>query len=321
MDRRAIRILFAGNPAISVPALRALAASYTVVGALTNPDRPSGRGKHVEAPPVKLAAIELGIPVIQYDRLRAPAREDVALLRPNLLVSFACGHYFGPQFLSLFSVASINIHPSLLPLYRGCAPIQYALLNGESKTGVSIQRIAATVDSGDILARRIIDLHGDETSESLTKTVADISAPLIVSTIDRLCEGTMEGEAQDDSKASYSAMLRKQDGVIDWHESARAIHSKVRAFYPWPKATTCFNGISLIISSVSGTLDEAGIDSLPTKTIPGTVVSFVKNKGLGVACGDGLLYVARLQLAMKREMDSASFVNGNPGIMGAVLGR
>jgi len=320
MERNAVRILFAGNPSISVPSLKALAQVFQVVGVLTNPDRPTGRGKHLEAPAVKVAAEELGLPVLQYEHLLQKARTEIAALHPDILVSFACGHYFGPKFLALFPLAAINIHPSLLPHYRGCAPIQCALLNGEPRTGITIQRIAPEMDTGSILDCRIIELDGTETSVSLTDTVAELSAGMIVSTIQRLCAGTLQECAQDTSGVSYSTRLGKQDGVIDWHRQVRVIHSMVRAFQLWPKTTTSLKGVPLTITSVHGPLDQAGLEPVPPGVLPGTVVEFVKGKGLAIACGDGLLYVDRLQLAMKKELDSASFINGNPGILGAVLG-
>ncbi len=320
MDSSELRILFAGNPAISIPSLKALMESFTVVGVLTNPDRPSGRGKRLEAPPVKTAALELGLPVLQYERLRARSREEVAALQPNLLVSFACGHYFGPKFLSLFSIAAINIHPSLLPLYRGCAPIQGALLNGDEQTGITVQHIAAEVDCGDILNHVVIELDGTETTESLTSIVAEKSASLIIFTLQGLCAGSLKEQVQDNSAATYSAMLSKEDGIIDWSRPADEIHRKVRAFYPWPKTSTTFNGVPLIIASVYGPVSEVTREALAPDTLPGTVIGFDKKKGLAIACGDGLLYVQRLQLSMKKEMDSISFINGNPSIIGSVLG-
>ena len=320
MDCCELRILFAGNPEISVPTLKALASAFNVVGVVTNPDRPAGRGKRLEAPPVKSAALELGLPVLQYERLMRQAREEVSQLQPDLLVSFACGHYFGPKFLGLFPQGAINIHPSLLPLYRGCAPIQGALLHGDAITGISIQRIVAEVDCGDILASQPILLEGTETTETLSAIASRISAELIVPTLERLCAGDLLEHPQDNDKASYSGMLSKQDGIIDWTQSAREIHAKVRALYPWPKASTTYGGVPLIISAVDGPVSEAGKETVQGQQVPGTVVRLDKKRGLAIACGDGLLFVRRLQLSMKKELDSQSFVNGNPGIIGSIMG-
>lgn len=315
-----LRILFAGNPAIAVPALTALAQNFTVVGVLTNPDKPVGRGRHMESPPVKLAAQQLGIPVLQYDRLRTEARQAAASLAPNLLVSFACGHYFGPKFLALFEQGTMNIHPSLLPKYRGSSPLQFALLAGEVETGISIQRIVAQIDSGDILAQKNIPLAGTETTESLEEKVAPLAANMIVDTVRRWCDGTLEEKIQDESKATFSRMLTKADGAIDWNRSAREIHCMVRAFLPWPRAYTTFEGNMLFITGVEGSSFDIPHEPVEGPVVPGTVITHVKRRGFAIACGEGILYVNRLQLAKKKEMDSAAFLNGNASMIGAVLG-
>lgn len=316
MERSELRILFAGNPAIGISTLQALAASCNLVGVLTNPDRPSGRGRSLEAPPIKQEALRLGLPVLQFERLGKDARDEVAKLAPNLLISFACSYYFGPKFLALFAFGAINIHPSLLPKYRGSAPIQFALLNDEKQTGISIQRIEAEIDSGNILASQVIELDGTETTAELTDIVAVQVPDLLLETLDKMCAGDITEVEQVHAEATFSRLLTKEDGCIDWRQSARVIDCKVRAFLPWPKATTTFEGNLLAITGVSG----CQLDSSISDKEPGTVTAFVKGKGLAVVCGDGLIYINRLQLAKKREMDSASFVNGNPQIVGSVLG-
>jgi methionyl-tRNA formyltransferase len=320
LDAKAPRILFAGNPELSVPALQALAQRFPVVGVLTNPDRPVGRGRHIEMPPVKRVALELGIPVVQAERVRREAREHVAALAPDLLISFACSHIFGPKFLSLFPRGAINIHPSLLPAYRGCAPLQFALLHGERTTGITIQRIVQDIDSGNVLASEKIILDGTETTLQLEGIVAPKAADLIVRTVQDIIAGNIVEIPQDHQKASYTRMLEKADGTIDWHDSCVAIHSKVRALFPWPKADTTFHGTRLLITGVYGSVFDLPHELLLEPVKPGTVLRMVKKKGLAVACGDGVLYVTRVQLAQKKEMDSAAFLNGNPSIIGAVLG-
>ncbi len=320
LDGNMPRILFAGNPELSVPALQALAQQFTVVGVLTNPDRPAGRGRHVEMPPVKQAAQQLGIPVIQTERVRREAREQVASLAPDLLISFACSHIFGPKFLAIFSRGAMNIHPSLLPAYRGCAPLQFALLHGERTTGITVQRIVQDIDSGNILASEEIALDGTETTAQLEHIVAPQASDLIVRTVRDLMEGKLVEFPQNHQKATYTRMLAKADGTIDWHASCADIHSKVRALFPWPKASTTFHGIRLLITGVYGSVFDLPHEPLPEMIVPGTVLRMVKKKGLAVACGDGILYVTRVQLAQKKEMDSAAFLNGNPSIIGAVLG-
>jgi methionyl-tRNA formyltransferase len=321
MELADLRIVYAANPAIAVPTLAALHASCTVVGVLCNPDRPAGRGKHPVSPAVKDAALALGLPVIQSEHLLSEQRRQIAALHPDVLVSFACGFYFGPKFLALFARGALNIHPSLLPMYRGCSPIQFALLEGCPRTGITVQRIAAEVDCGNVLAVEPITLDGTETSLSLTDEVAKRSGPLIVSVLDALVHERLQETVQDPDAVTMTRMLSKQDGIIDWTKSAKAIHSHVRAMAGWPKATTTYQGEPLVVSAVSGSLGEAGTDPVPAGVQPGTVLALVKDKGLAVACGDGILYVQRVQPAMKRDMDSASFVNGHPAVIGCVLGR
>lgn len=320
MNSAQLRILFAGNPSIAVPALVELAKHAAIVGVLTNPDRPVGRGRHLEPPPVKAAAEQLGLPVLQYDRLGRDARERASELQPNFLVSFACGHYFGPKFLSLFSQGAINIHPSLLPKYRGSAPLQFAIIHGEKITGISIQRIVETIDSGDVLAAEAIELEGTETTEQLEAIVAPKAASLIVRTITQLSSGSLVEQHQNEQDATYTRLLTKSDGTIDWSERVQDIHGKVRAFLPWPKASTSFHGKLLHITGVYGSIFSVPHEPLEENAVPGTVIKVVKKRGLAVACGDGILYVTRVQLAQKKEMDCFSFVNGNPEIVGSVLG-
>lgn len=320
MDFRKLRVVFAGNPHIAVGTLRSLAEACHVVAVITNPDRPAGRGRVLESPQVKTAALELGLPVFQYDRLLSQARTDIGALQPDVLVSFACGFYFGPKFLSLFPLAAVNIHPSLLPRYRGCSPIQYALLNGDDKTGITIQRISSEVDCGNVLACQEIELEGTETSDSLSEKVSEYAGPLVVSTLRQIFDGHVRELVQDGRQATYAPMIAKEDGQIDWSDSAKHLHAKIRALQHWPRAVTTWDKASLSVTAVYGPLSEAGVESVPTNTKPGTVLAFVKHKGLAIATGDGILYVSRLQPSMKREMDSAAFVNGHPKIIGSVLG-
>ncbi len=316
MSKSRLKILFAANPEIAIPALRAVAENFEVVGVLTNPDRPSGRGRSLVPPPIKEEALTLNLPVIQAEKLTKAVREEVALLGANFLISFACGHYFGPKFLALFTEGSINIHPSLLPKYRGSSPLQFAILEGEKKTGISIQRIAAEIDSGNVLACEVMELDGSETTASLSEKVAQKVPSLLIKTLNRIVEGEIEEIVQDDAEATFTRLLTKEDGVVDWSEGCQIIDSKIRAFIPWPRATTTFLGIPLAITGVAG----YRLDSEVTHLEPGSVISLVKDKGLEVVCGDGVIFLSRLHMAQKREMESSSFVNGNPQIIGTVLG-
>ncbi|MFA7371834.1 MAG: methionyl-tRNA formyltransferase [Sphaerochaetaceae bacterium] len=317
MEGSNFRILFAATPAIGIPTLRALVDNFEVVGVLSNPDKPTGRGRSIEAPPIKEEALKLNLKVIQAEKLTKDVREEVASLKPNLLISFACGHYFGPRFLALFPSGALNIHPSLLPKYRGSSPIQFALLEGAKQTGVTIQRIAKEIDSGNILASQVIELDGTETTASLSEKIANLVPSLLIETLKKLSKGEIEETVQCSDEATFSRLLTKEDGVIEWDEEGAKIECKIRAFTPWPRASTTFNGIPLAIIETAGFKQDPSYADIAV----GTVNRFVKGKGLEVVCKDGVIYLSRLHLAQKKEMDSAAFINGNPQIIGSILGK
>ncbi len=315
-----LKILFAGNPSIGVNSLIEISKHFDVVAVLTNPDRAKGRGRILEAPPIKVAAQQLGIPVLQYDRLLSESREEVKNLGANFLVSFASGHYFGPKFLQLFDKGAINVHPSLLPLYRGPSPIQFALLDGVSETGITIQRLAKEIDSGNILSQIKFNLDGDETAFTLEEKVASLAPKQLVDTLNSIVEGTVEEIEQDHSKATFTRMLTKEDGIIDWSNSAKTIHCQIRALAKWPKAYTTYKDTTLLITKVAGKVGDALDEERPPCIIPGSVLHYKKQKGIAITCNDAILYVERLQLAQKKELDSASFLNGNKNFIGSFLG-
>ncbi len=319
MENGRLKVLFAGTPEIAVPSLRAIASEFEVAAVLTNPDKPGARGRTLIPPPVKQAALELGLPVLQPERLLGDAREAVSLYHPDFLVSFAYGRLFGPRFLTLFGRGAVNIHPSLLPLCRGCAPIQNTILRGDSETAVSIQCIARQMDCGDLFYVDRFPLDGTETTPALTDFISRRAARAIVHVLHGIESGTLTPVPQQ-GDATYTKMVCKEDGVIDWHESAKTIHAKIRALLPWPKATTSLDGTPLMLTGVVGPLSEAGSDPVPDGVLPGTVVRFQKGKGIAIACSDGLLWVDHLQLAARKELDWQSFLNGNSSFMGSVLG-
>ena len=320
MIKSPFRIIFAGNPEIAVPTLRELTNHFDVVAVLTNFDKPGKRGHEPIPVPVKKAAIELSIPVIEAEKLDNRVREVVATYQANLLISFATSHYFGPKFLALFSIDALNIHPSILPLHRGSAPLHYAILNQDKITGISIQRIVKEIDSGNILNQSTFPLLGNENSEDLSDKVAHLAPPLIVDTLNHYEEYRKNEIVQKEDEATFTQLLSKEDGLIDFTETAQSIHAKIRAYYPWPKAFTSFQGTPLILSSVSLSIDEVGDEKNDDYYLAGTVVSLDKKKGLKIACSDSFIYISRLQLAKKKEMDALSFVNGNPHIIGSKLG-
>ncbi|MBL8966663.1 MAG: methionyl-tRNA formyltransferase, partial [Spirochaetaceae bacterium] len=241
-----MRVLFAGSPEIALPSLEALAAEGLVAGVLTNPDAQRGRGLGAAPTPVALAAERLGLPVLKPERLGAEAREAAAALKAELLVSFAYGRIFGPKFLALFPRGGLNVHPSLLPKYRGCAPIPAAILHRDAETGVAVQRLALAMDEGELLAVERLPLSGRETTESLSALAATVGAGLLLRVVRELEEGRESGRPQE-GEASYCSLLAKEDGLLHWDESALDLDARVRAFHPWPGAFTWLKGQRLTI--------------------------------------------------------------------------
>jgi len=309
-----VRILFAGSPEIAVPSLEAIAALGDLVGVLTNPPSPKGRGLAVSPTPVASAALGIGIPILAPERLGPAERDWVGALKPDILAVFAYGRIFGPKFMALFPRGGINAHPSLLPRWRGPAPIPYAILHRDPVTGVSIQRVAPELDSGDVLVRQEIPLAGDETAESLSALAATTGARLFIKALRDIESGAAVGEKQDESAATWSRVLAKEDGLIDWTASALEIDSRSRAFQPWPGVYTEFAGQRLAILDLHPWLGEdAGV-------VPGTVISVDKSRGIMVQTGRGLVALERLQFHGKKAMVYKDFANGARGLVGSRLG-
>ena len=324
-----MRILFAGSPAIAVPCLRSLSEmelegkGVTLVGVLTNPDRQRRHG-HAEPTDVSAAACALDVirkekgfpPITQLksEKLDAKAREDVAALAPELLVSFAYGRIFGPRFLALFPLGGINIHPSLLPKYRGASPIPAAILNREKETGVCIQKLAAEMDSGDIIASIKIGLSGHETTASLTETVSEKAALLLRELL--LDYAHMAAAAKPQTgEVVYCREIKKEAGITDWGKSAAEIDAQIRAFTPWPLSFTRRGKDTLIIleAEIAAMQVEA-----KTNAPPGTVLG-TNSRGILVQTGDGILAVTRLQWQTKKALDWKAFCNGERGFVGTKL--
>ena len=309
-----MRIVFAGTPAIAVPSLRAIHPSHEVVAVLTSPDTQSGRGRQESFSAVKVAALELGLPVLQFPTLDQAAREAIAALKPDILVCFAYGFIFGPRFLALFPAGGINIHPSLLPRFRGPSPLSAAILAGDQQTGISIQRLALEMDAGDILAQEIIPLHGRETTASLSAFCAEYSAGMLEKTLAALATGQIQPRPQDPTMASFCHLIAKEDGKIDWTRPAAEIDRLVRAFDPWPRAFTSWNADLLYI------LESLVVDLPDTDQKPGSICRVDKSTGILVQTGQGLLALRRLQLQSKKGMDFQSFLNGARAFVGSALG-
>lgn len=313
-----MRVLFAGTPALAVPALHEVAGVSEVLGVLTNPDAPSGRGGRVTPSAVKQAASALGITVLEPERLDPAFRERVRSLAPEILVVVAYGRIFRPEFLSLFPRGAINLHPSLLPRHRGPTPIPATILAGDTEGGVTIQRVAAAVDSGAILAQERVALDGTESTGSLSVRLGALGASLLVTVIRAIESGTAVEQEQDHGRATFCRKLGKGEGLIDWREDAVTIARKVRAYDPFPGAyTTCAGRLLHILEATAVGFDS----SPPTAPAPGVVVRTDKGYGIVVSTGQGFLCVRRLQLEARKALEWRAFCNGVPGFVGSRLGE
>ncbi|RKX86534.1 MAG: methionyl-tRNA formyltransferase [Spirochaetes bacterium] len=310
-----MRVVFAGSPEIAVPSLEKVALNFDIVGVLTNPDKVTGRGRKIKFNPVKTKAVELNLNVLQPHSLNSEVRNTIISLKPDILVVFAYGKIFGPKFLSMFPMGGVNVHPSLLPKYRGSSPILSAIINGENETGISIQRINLEMDTGALLNQQFIKLSGNETTESLSSFVSAEGAEIVVKTLKAIESGSINEKEQDHNLATYCTKINKEDGKINWNESAVQIYRMIRAYTPWPKAFTQYKDKSLMIlegSVFNGETDLSGE--------PGKVLGFDKDNGILIQTGDGILVVKFLQLQSKKANDWKSFINGTQNFIGSVLG-
>jgi methionyl-tRNA formyltransferase len=307
------RIAFAGTPEFSVAALDALhAAGHRIVAVYTQPDRPAGRGRTLNASPVKRRALELGLHVEQPATLKLP--ESAAGLKshdPDLMVVVAYGLILPQSILDVPRLGCLNIHASLLPRWRGAAPIQRAILAGDTRTGVTIMKMDAGLDTGPMLLVRSLEIGANESAGSLHDRLSVLGAEAIVTAIDSWAAGNVVPVVQPPDGATYAAKIRKEEGVIEWSRPAGEIARQVRAFNPWPVAETRWQGQQLRIW-------EAGPRSDGPSAVPGTVVEAAGGR-LVVAAGSGTLEVHRLQLAGRNATSAAEFLNAHQ-LLGACLG-
>ena len=323
-----LNVLFAGSPECSVPSLEAVARKHRLVAVLTNPSAPIGRSGHPVPTPVAQAAerlkreglISQGTPILTPERIRDDTRTAIAACHPDIMVCFAYGKIFGPKTLGLFSLGAVNLHPSLLPRWRGSAPVPAAILAGDIETGITIQKMALEMDAGDILLQKRIPLDGTETTESLLNRVADEGAPLLAEILDRFEKGSVTGIPQNSEQTTFCSMLKKEDGEINWHDSAARIDARVRAFFPWPGTFTHAGERVLIIQKVK--LYTGDVDRFTEKEFPvGKVIGMDKKEGILVQTGRGVLALERLYWQTKKPLDWRSFLNGARDFIGLVLGN
>ncbi len=309
-----LRIVFFGTPAFAVPTLEALLASrHPVVGVVTQPDRPRGRGRRVSDSPVKAVAAAARLPVIQPDRLRDPAVLDtLRAWRPDLGVVAAYGKLIPEDVLSLPRHGMINVHASLLPKYRGAAPIHRAVIDGEAETGVTIMRVEKALDAGPMLATARRPIGPNDTSDGIEPDLARLGAVLLVDVVEQIAAGTVQQELQDSTLSSHAPKLTKEEGLIDWTLPAPSIHNRVRGLYPWPHAYTYLDGTRIIVLE---TRVEQAIAGAPAGT-----VTDVTRDAIHVATGHhGRVAITRLQLEGGRPLTVREFLAGHPVPAGAAF--
>ncbi|MGA1995942.1 MAG: methionyl-tRNA formyltransferase [Bryobacteraceae bacterium] len=300
-----MRVVFLGTPAFAVPTLdRLAAAGHEVAAVVTQPDRPRGRGQQAAAPPVKQAALRLGLPVYQPERIRRPeAHEYLAALTPRAMVVVGYGQIIPQSVIDLAPLGILNVHASLLPKYRGAAPIQWAIVNGEARTGVTIMRIDAGLDTGDMLLKAETEIGPEENAVELGRRLSTMGASLLVEALAGIEAETIVPQRQDSAQASYAPLLKKEDGHIDWRQAAAAIDNRVRGLQPWPGASTIWRGHALHIWR-SRPVALAANSAAET----GALASV---RPLVVRTGDGGLELLEVQLEGRKRMPAADFANGH----------
>ncbi len=311
-----ISVVFMGTAELACASLRALLQSsqFTVRAAVTRPDRPKGRDLKPQAPPVKKWAAEAGLPILQPEKARDPAFfERLAEFKPEVIVVAAYGQILPPSILDLPRLGCVNVHASLLPEYRGAAPIQWAILNGDAETGVTIMKMAAGLDTGDILSQSATRIGPEETGASLHDRLAVLGAELLVATLPRYAAGEIAARGQEEARASYARKITKEDGRLDWAQSAEALRNRVRAFTPWPGAYGFWTA-----QGRRRFLKIWRAQRVARQGRPGEVLQ-ADREGLVIGCGRDALRVEELQLEGGRRMSAAEFLAGHELRIGGII--
>ena len=310
-----MRVVFMGSPEFAVPSLeRLILNGYQVVAVYTQPDRPAGRGRSLGSTPVNRAAASWGLPVVQPDSLKeAGVVAQLADFRPDVIVIAALGQILPQSVLDLPRYGCVNIHPSLLPRFRGASPVASAILVGDDFTGISLMLLDEELDTGPILGRAQISISPQDTTGSLTAKLSLIAAQLLLEVLPRWLRGEIEPQPQNEAEATYSAQVSKAEGEIDWHLPAVEIWRRVRAFQPWPGCYTSWQGKQLKIIEAMPLPGEGAVDVGQAVAVKGA------EGGFGIGTGEGILGVSRVQMEGKRAISAADFLRGQRQFMGAVL--
>lgn len=315
-DARKLRIIYMGTPEFAVPALQALIGSrHEVVGVVTNPDKPAGRGNKLQYSPVKVAALAADIEVFQPKSLRKP--ESLAHIQqwaPDLIVVAAYGKILPPSILEVPELGCLNIHASILPKYRGAAPINWAIVRGESVSGVTIMQMEEGLDTGPSLLEATVEITDTETAQSLHDKLSPLGGPLLLQTIDGLLDGSVTATTQDHEAATWAPMLSRESGLIDWTKSAKEIADMIRGFYPWPGAFAYWQpseGPTQLIKFHGAKVATALPEGLVADAQPGQILDATASKGqLLIACGQGVLACETLQAPGRRALGVRDLLNG-----------
>ena len=317
-----MKTVFLGTPQFAVPTLRALIDSscFNVTAVFTQPDRRAGRGKKFRSPPVKILAGEMGVEVFQPERIKgnSQALETMRRLDPDVAVVVAYGQILPEEFFSVPRLGTVNVHASVLPSYRGASPIVRAVLNGDESTGVTIMKIDQGMDTGDILSIREIPIHPDDTAGEMEDILSGEGAKLLVDTLVSYSRGEIIPVEQDHDKASYAPKLLKADGIIDWNNSALAIHNRIRAMNPRPGAVTSFREEETNFKIWKSALPEGQVTAGGS---PGTLMSW-DDEGPLIACGGNTaLRILEVQLRGRSRISGRDFINGHGVTSGEILGK
>ncbi|MDE2840199.1 MAG: methionyl-tRNA formyltransferase [Chloroflexota bacterium] len=308
-----MRVIFCGTAAFAVPSLHALTQRHDVVLVVTQQDRPAGRGRRPQMPPVKLAAAEHNLAVTQPRSLRKEAVvAELAAAAADVIVVAAYGKILPKAILDLPPHGCLNVHASLLPRHRGAAPVTAAIIAGDAESGSTIMHMDEGLDTGPILRQQSIPLSGSETTASLTTALSQLGADLLLPTVEDWVAGRIEPQDQDESSATYAPLLKKEDGIVRWDHDAESVCRHLRAMQPWPGAVTFWNGRQVKILGARPIADSVS-------EVPGRVI---RHEGeLAVVAGTGIVVLDEVQLAGKRALPAADFLRGYGAIVGAVLGE